>query len=62
MGAGRPALIAAAVAILALAGCREDEQDRTLRYDKGIYSGTPMPEITDDTRDTLRDRAQAQAF
>lgn len=45
-----------------LVACREEEQGRVLRYDKGVYSGTPMPVIDTATKETLRVRAQHQSF
>ncbi|MGF1561888.1 MAG: hypothetical protein ACFB3T_06890, partial [Geminicoccaceae bacterium] len=35
----RIGLVVAAAVLLSLAGCREEEQDRPLLYDKGNYQG-----------------------
>jgi hypothetical protein len=55
-------LLLAGVAVLALAGCREDEQARAIHADKGVYQGPDMPALDDDTREALRERAQNQNF
>ena len=53
-----------AIAAIALAaqGCREEEQDRPLTYDKGTYQGQPDPALTDQQVQTLRQRAAEQKF
>lgn len=54
----RAGLIAAALAAgLALAGCREAEQGRPLDYEPGTYLGQPDEPLSDETLDTLRQRA-----
>jgi len=55
-------LLAVGVAVLALAGCREEEQSRPIQIEKGVYQGPEMPEIDDETREALRARAQNQNF
>jgi hypothetical protein len=46
--------------ILIVQGCREDEQNRPLRYQPGTYLGEPDPPLDDDQVDTLRQRASRQ--
>ena len=43
-------------------GCREEEQNRLLFYDKGTYQGQPDPALTDQQVDALRQRAAGQKF
>jgi hypothetical protein len=59
-----PTLIWLALAGLALLaqGCREDEQNRSLMYDKGSYQGQPDQALTDDQVDRLRQRSIGQKF
>ena len=47
---------------LLLQGCREDEQDRVLLYDKGTYLGPGDPPLEAQQVDELRYRAQNQKF
>lgn len=47
---------------LALQGCREEEQDRILYFDKGHYLGTQDEGLTDSQVDALRSRARDQRF
>ena len=51
-----------AVAVLALIGCREEEQDRLVDYQPGVYQGGAMAALDDQTRDDLRQRLDAQDF
>lgn len=55
-------MIAGLTALVALAGCRDDEQDRPLSYSKGIYQGAPDPGLPDTTLEALRQRANGQSF
>jgi hypothetical protein len=48
--------------VLAVQGCREDEQNRPLLYDKGSYRGQPDPPLTDEQVDALRQRSAGQKF
>jgi len=57
---GRTAAIG--LALLALLACREEEQDRTLGYQPGVYQGEAMPELDPETREALRARAENQSF
>ncbi len=50
------------VAVLALIGCREEEQDRVVDYQPGVYQGGAMAVLDDQTRDELRQRLDAQDF
>jgi hypothetical protein len=43
-------------------GCREDEQDRPLTYDKGTYQGQQDQALTDEQVDTLGQRSARQKF
>jgi hypothetical protein len=43
-------------------GCREDEQNRPLLYDKGSYQGQPDQTLNSEQVDTLRQRAARQKF
>lgn len=45
---------------LALAGCREQEQNRPLFYEKGKYSGGPVEGIKDEALEDARQRAWNQ--
>jgi hypothetical protein len=45
---------------LLLAACDESEQDRVLRYEKGIYLGAPDTELSADQVGELRYRATLQ--
>lgn len=57
-----PAAVACCLlaAVVALAGCREAEQGRVLRYQKGTYLGPKEAPLTDAARESLRQRAQLQ--
>ena len=52
--------VAAVVATVSLAGCREEEQGRLLRYEKGTYLGQKDSELTEEQLDALRARALQQ--
>lgn len=58
----RLALLLAAGATIALGGCRENEQDRILLFDKGEYLGAPDEALPPDSAATLRQRASGQQF
>lgn len=47
---------------LALAGCREEERDRILAYDKGVYLGKPDQRLEPAQIEVLRYRADDQRF
>ncbi len=44
-----------------LGACREDEQDRVLLYDKGVYLGKPDTPISKQARRALLARIQHQS-
>lgn len=54
-------LALAGIALVAQ-GCREDEQNRPLLYDKGTYQGQPDPALTDQQVEALRQRTAGQKF
>jgi hypothetical protein len=43
-------------------GCREDEQNRPLLYDKGTYEGQPDQALSAEQVDALRQRSARQKF
>jgi hypothetical protein len=47
---------------LLVQGCREDERNRPLTYDKGTYQGQPDPALSDQQVEMLRQRAAGQKF
>jgi hypothetical protein len=51
-----------ALGALLLTGCREDEQDRPLLYDKGTYLGKTEPPLDPQDVEQLRARAQHQKY
>lgn len=51
------ALVAAS---LFLGGCREEEQERILRYQKGTYLGKSDTPLSEETREALRLRTRFQ--
>lgn len=50
--------VLAMLAIVLIAGCREEEQDRVLLYDKGTYQGTKDTALPPGQEDALRQRAR----
>jgi hypothetical protein len=48
--------------VLAIQGCREDEQNRPLAYDKGVYRGQPDQTLDDQQVEALRQRTAGQKF
>lgn len=54
--------ILAVAALVALTGCREEEQNRVLHLEKGTYAGAPDTELSEEKRRELDARAQAQRF
>jgi hypothetical protein len=55
-------LFAASVAILAMAGCREAEQQRPLTYEPGVFKGEKGQPLGEERLDQLRQRGQQQRF
>jgi hypothetical protein len=47
---------------LVVQGCREDEQDRPLLYDKGSYQGRPDTPLSEQQLEGLRQRSTRQQF
>lgn len=43
-----------------VASCREDEQDRVLFEEKGVYQGQPDQPLSEQQLDVLRQRASNQ--
>jgi hypothetical protein len=54
-------LVIAGLAVL-VQGCREDEQDRPLMYDKGSYQGQPDQGLGEEQVERLRQRSAGQQF
>lgn len=49
-------------ALVLLTGCREDEQNRALHFEKGTYAGKQDKGLTDEQRRELEQRATHQRF
>lgn len=47
-------------ASLVLGACRDDEQGRSLAYDKGNYAGKPDAQLSEGARRSLMDRIHHQ--
>ena len=45
---------------LATGGCRKEEQNRSLHFEKGVYQGNPDQGLTDEQLAELRFRANKQ--
>lgn len=56
----RMSFAVAAVALLALAGCREQERDRPLSFTPHQYGGEKLPALTDQQRRNLQERGTLQ--
>ena len=54
-------LVAAGLA-LALSACRENEQNRPLTFEKGVYEGKADQALSEQDRDELRGRTHIQQF
>lgn len=55
-----PAALLAAVALAALAGCRENEQNRPLDFQPHVYQGQKTPALTEQQKRDLQDRGNLQ--
>lgn len=55
-------LALAGVLLAAVPGCREDEQNRVLGLEKGVYAGASDTELTEAQRRELRQRGERQRF
>lgn len=49
-----------AIALVALTGCRSDEQDRIMSFEPGMYQGKQDAGLDQNTLDALRGRASLQ--
>lgn len=56
------AVIVAVVGALTLTGCREDERDRVMMFEQGVYKGAPDSPLAPEQVDDLRSRARQQQF
>ncbi len=45
-----------------LAGCREEEQNRVMHLEKGVYSGAADTKLTEEQRRALEQRGRLQKF
>lgn len=61
-GYRRLSILVGLTALAMLAGCREHEQGRPLLYSKGTYQGKPDTDLSADTLEELRLRAQHQSY
>ena len=57
---GRLVLGVGLLSILAITGCREEEQGRVLIQEKGVYQGMPDQQLGEEQLDELRFRARYQ--
>jgi hypothetical protein len=48
--------------VLMAQGCREDEQNRPLTYEKGAYQGPPDQTLSAEQVEALRQRSAGQKF
>ncbi len=51
-----------AATLLLVSACKEEEQDRVLWHEEGVYLGTRGAAISDDTLQDLRHRAARQRY
>ena len=61
-GYGIVGVVLAGLAAVTLAGCDEEERNRPLHYEKGVYGGKPDQELTEEERRKLRQRGELQRF
>ena len=54
-------LVIAGIALVTQ-GCREDEQNRPLTYDKGVYQGQSDQGLDEQQVEALRQRSTGQEF
>lgn len=50
------------ITLAALAGCRESEENRPIKLEKGSYGGPSDTELTEEQRRELRARGTKQGF
>jgi len=55
-------MIVAATLLAFVPGCREDEQNRPLHLEKGVYQGADDAPLTAEERRALQERANRQRF
>lgn len=55
-------LLTVAGVALGAQGCREDERDRVLMHEPGVYLGQPDQPLEQEQVDELRSRARQQRF
>jgi hypothetical protein len=53
-------LLTSLAAVALLGGCREDEQGRVLRFQKGVYLGPPDTQLQDSQVAELNKRTEGQ--
>lgn len=58
----KPVVLAVLVLPLALAACREEEQDRPLSHTPGVYLGVEDQKLTEEEVRALQQRADGQNF
>jgi len=56
------AILMATLGAAALTGCREDEQDRIIVFEQGVYRGNPHQPLSAEQVDELRSRALQQQY
>jgi hypothetical protein len=56
------AILVAAIGTAALTGCRENEQDRIIRFEQGVYKGNPDTQLDAEQVGELRSRAERQQY
>jgi hypothetical protein len=55
-------VLAGVIAVgLTLAGCRADEQDRSISLEKGVYPGPKPAQLSEEQINQLRHRARTQS-
>jgi len=57
-----PVVLFLGLMVLGLAACNEDELNRPLSYDKGVYGGAEDRELDEAERRELRRRGDLQRF
>ena len=55
-------LVGIGLGLLVVQGCREEEQDRVLLHEKGVYQGERDDGLSADQLDDLRERARIQSY
>ncbi|WP_428696633.1 hypothetical protein [Stappia sp.] len=60
--AGWGMAVLACAALTLVPGCRDEEQNRALHTEKGVYQGTPDETLSEADRRELQNRAGSQRF